>query len=82
MDSCEPPIRLLGFELWTFGRTVRCSYSLSHLTSPQSLLLMKTLRQFSLNGAFILGVIIRRIRMGEGRAGPTRPYTHLEHLDR
>jgi hypothetical protein len=24
---------LLGFELWTFGRAVRCSYPLSHLTS-------------------------------------------------
>jgi hypothetical protein len=27
---------LLGFELWTFGRTVRCSYPLSHLTSPNN----------------------------------------------
>jgi hypothetical protein len=26
---------LLGFELWTFGRAVGCSYPLSHLTSPQ-----------------------------------------------
>jgi hypothetical protein len=26
---------LLGFELWTFRRAVRCSYPLSHLTSPQ-----------------------------------------------
>jgi hypothetical protein len=25
---------LLGFELRTFGRAVRCSYPLSHLTSP------------------------------------------------
>jgi hypothetical protein len=25
---------LLGFELWTFGRTVGCTYPLSHLTSP------------------------------------------------
>jgi hypothetical protein len=25
---------LLGFEPWTFGRTVGCSYPLSHLTSP------------------------------------------------
>jgi hypothetical protein len=25
---------LPGFELWTFGRTVGCSYPLSHLTSP------------------------------------------------
>jgi hypothetical protein len=24
---------LLGFELWNFGRTVGCSYPLSHLTS-------------------------------------------------
>jgi hypothetical protein len=24
---------LLGFELWTFGRTVGCSYPLSHLSS-------------------------------------------------
>jgi hypothetical protein len=27
---------LLGFELRTFGRTVGCSYPLSHLTSPPS----------------------------------------------
>jgi hypothetical protein len=26
---------LLGFELWTFGRAVGCSYPLSHLTSPK-----------------------------------------------
>jgi hypothetical protein len=26
---------LLGFELRTFGRAVGCSYTLSHLTSPQ-----------------------------------------------
>jgi hypothetical protein len=25
---------LLGFELWTCGRAVGCSYPLSHLTSP------------------------------------------------
>jgi hypothetical protein len=25
---------LLGFELWTFGKAVGCSYPLSHLTSP------------------------------------------------
>jgi hypothetical protein len=25
---------LLGFELWTFGRAVGCSYPLSHLASP------------------------------------------------
>jgi hypothetical protein len=25
---------LLGFELWTFGRAVGCSYPLSHLTNP------------------------------------------------
>jgi hypothetical protein len=30
---------LLGFELQTFVRAVRCSYPLSHLTSPQSVLL-------------------------------------------
>ena len=24
----------VGFELWTFGRAVGCSYPLSHLTSP------------------------------------------------
>jgi hypothetical protein len=29
---------LLGFELWTFGRAVGCSYPLSHLTSPLILL--------------------------------------------
>ena len=27
---------LLGFELWTFGRAVGCSYPLSHLTSPDN----------------------------------------------
>jgi hypothetical protein len=27
---------LLGFELWTFGRAVGCSYPLSHLSSPSS----------------------------------------------
>jgi hypothetical protein len=32
---------LLGFELWTFGRAVGCSYPLSHLTSPQELNLKK-----------------------------------------
>jgi hypothetical protein len=26
---------LLGFELRTFGRAVKCSYLLSHLTSPK-----------------------------------------------
>jgi hypothetical protein len=30
---------LLGSELWTFGRAVRCSYPLSHLTSPIWILL-------------------------------------------
>jgi hypothetical protein len=30
---------LLGFELWTFGRAVGCSYPLSHLTSPINLFL-------------------------------------------
>jgi hypothetical protein len=29
---------LLGFELWTFGRAVGCSYPLSHLASPHKLL--------------------------------------------
>ena len=27
---------LLGFELWTFGRAVGCSYPLNHLTSPRN----------------------------------------------
>jgi hypothetical protein len=31
---------LLGFELWTFGRAVGCSYPLSHLTSPTAYLLL------------------------------------------
>ena len=31
---------LLGFELRTFGRTVGCSYPLSHLTSPNKFLLI------------------------------------------
>jgi hypothetical protein len=42
---------LLGFELWTFGRAVGCSYPLSHLTSPNLFLkkenflkIMKTMR--------------------------------------
>jgi hypothetical protein len=33
---------LLGFELWTFGRAVRCSYPLSHLTSLQNSILKGT----------------------------------------
>jgi hypothetical protein len=33
---------LLGFELWTFGRAVGCSYPLSHLTSPALLFLTST----------------------------------------
>jgi hypothetical protein len=31
---------LLGFELWTFGRAVGCSNPLSHLTSPETEILM------------------------------------------
>jgi hypothetical protein len=34
---------LLGFELWTFGRAVGCSYPLSHLTSPIRLFLLSDL---------------------------------------
>ena len=33
---------LLGFELRTFGRAVGCSYPLSHLTSPNLLILKQT----------------------------------------
>jgi hypothetical protein len=33
---------LLGFELPTFGRAVRCSYPLSHLTSPERIVFKKT----------------------------------------
>jgi hypothetical protein len=33
---------LLGFELWTFGRAVGCSYLLSHLTSPPADLFIST----------------------------------------
>jgi hypothetical protein len=32
---------LLGFEFWTFGRAVGCSYPLSHLTSPNPNVLRK-----------------------------------------
>jgi hypothetical protein len=28
---------LLGFELWTFGKAVGCSYPLSHRTSPTAI---------------------------------------------
>jgi hypothetical protein len=35
---------LLGFELWTFGRAVGCSYPLSHLTSPQVFFKLKVLK--------------------------------------
>jgi hypothetical protein len=38
---------LLGFELWTFGRAVGCSYPLSHLTSPLSLFLCLPGRPFN-----------------------------------
>jgi hypothetical protein len=31
---------LLGFELWTFGRAVGCSYPLSHLTSPEHYIIL------------------------------------------
>jgi hypothetical protein len=34
---------LLGFELQTFGRAVRCSYPLSHLTSPESIFKLKSI---------------------------------------
>jgi hypothetical protein len=34
---------LLGFELWTFGRAVGCSYPLSHLTSPPDIFLKELL---------------------------------------
>jgi hypothetical protein len=33
---------LLGFELWTFGRAVGCSYPLSHLASPPRQALLST----------------------------------------
>ncbi|EDL30606.1 mCG1049071 [Mus musculus] len=36
---------LLGFELWTFGRAVGCSYPLSHLTSPEIIFIIPTLRR-------------------------------------
>jgi hypothetical protein len=40
---------LLGFELWTFGRTVGCSYPLSHLTSPRPMFLSWQLVLFQLS---------------------------------
>jgi hypothetical protein len=33
---------LLGFELWTFGRAVRCPYPLSHLTTPKKIFLIQS----------------------------------------
>jgi hypothetical protein len=39
---------LLGFELWTFGRAVGCSYLLSHLTSTPPPFLVMTLPYFML----------------------------------
>jgi hypothetical protein len=39
---------LLGFELWTFGRAVGCSYPLSHLTSPKGSLKKKQNKNFLL----------------------------------
>jgi hypothetical protein len=34
---------LLGFELWSFGRAVGCSYPLSHLTSPFNVIFKQNL---------------------------------------
>ena len=39
---------LLGFELWTFGRAVGCSYPLSHLTSPDVVLKKKPVTTYTL----------------------------------
>jgi hypothetical protein len=41
---------LLGFELWTFGRAVRCSYPLSHLTSPAVLVSVAVIKHFDRAG--------------------------------
>jgi hypothetical protein len=39
---------LLGFELWTFGRAVGCSYLLSHLSSPLFFIFKTIIINFSL----------------------------------
>jgi hypothetical protein len=52
---------LLGFELWTFGRAVGCSYPLSHLTSPACISLcdVHTLQSFSYTHISIsIGIIL------------------------
>jgi hypothetical protein len=44
---------LLGFELRTFGRAVKCSYPLSHLTSPRQGLLLDLNLVGSARGALV-----------------------------
>ena len=44
---------LLGFELWTFGRAVGCSYPLSHLTSPPP-----SFYDFSFGQAVVVVVVV------------------------
>jgi hypothetical protein len=56
---------LLGFELWTFGRAVGCSYPLSHLTSPdlffsQALVTVLTVKTQSISITQGLGSKLRR----------------------
>jgi hypothetical protein len=41
---------LLGFELWTFGRAVGCSYPLSHLSSPAYFFLSHYLQKHGVLG--------------------------------
>jgi hypothetical protein len=59
---------LLGFELWTFGRAVGCSYPLSHLTSPTKLFLKHGL---IINDHHLITLEAEAGRLGVRREQPT-----------
>jgi hypothetical protein len=33
-DSMELNLQVLGIKLWSFARTIKCSYQMSHLSGP------------------------------------------------
>ena len=59
---------LLGFELWTFGRAVGCSYPLSHLTSPRFpfIVLQITPSNFAQEKTEALRIMTNGAPMGQG----------------
>jgi hypothetical protein len=59
---------LLGFELWTFGRAVGCSYPLSHLTSPQTKAFLSSI----LNHVFHCAHVCESAYSGSTRRGQKR----------